>query len=306
MPYAITSVTMVLMTIPLLSIYLFILGAVLGSFAGASVWRLRAKQLDEDEAAGDKVPVGDKKEVSKLKKAPVLKDRSVCLHCGHNLKWYDLLPLVSWAVLRGKCRYCHKPIGWLEPLIELSLGVFFAASFLFWSYPLESTLDIARLVLWLVAGVGITILAVYDAKWFLLPNKVTFPLIGIGVLYATVVLAQQQFALSQLFNTLYACLILSGLYYVIYVASRHQWVGFGDVKLGLALALLLADWQLALLALFLANVIGTLLIAPLMLSGRIKRHAHIPFGPLLIAGWALAGIFGETIVTWYARILLGY
>jgi prepilin signal peptidase PulO-like enzyme (type II secretory pathway) len=282
-----------------------LIGLFFGSFAGAQVWRLRARQLREDEASGEKVSKHDKEQVSKLKKSPALQDRSVCLHCGHKLEWYDLIPLGSWLSLRGKCRYCHKHIGGFEPAIELTVGVLFAVSFAFWPYPLESGLDIAGLVIWLAAIVGMAVLTVYDAKWFLLPNRIVFPLIGLGVLYSFITLIEQQFAPSQWFNILYACLILSGLYYLIYIASRRQWVGFGDIKLGLALALLLADWQLAILALFLANVIGTFIILPMMLSGRIKRQARVPFGPLLISGWLLAGLFGSHIIDWYLSLALG-
>ena len=282
-----------------------IVGLFFGSFAGATVWRLRARQLREDHDAGEDISADEKKEVQKLKKTSVLTDRSVCLHCGHQLAWYDLIPLASWISLGGKCRYCKKKIGGFEPLIELGVGAFFAISYLVWPYSLDTYLSIVNFGLWLLAGVLIAILAIYDAKWFLLPNRVVFPLIAVGILYSFIVLVQQEFAITQWFNIFYSCLVLSGLYYVIYVASRHQWVGFGDVKLGLALALLLPDWRLAVLALFLANVIGTLLVLPMMLRGRIKRQAHIPFGPLLISGWFLAGLFGNYIIDWYLMLVLG-
>lgn len=283
-----------------------VVGLFLGSFVGATVWRLRAFQLREDSKAGEKVPERDKREVRKLKKTSLHKDRSVCLHCGHQLEWFDLVPLVSWVSLRGKCRYCHERIGNFEPIVELMVAAFFASSFLFWPYSLETGMEIARFALWLLAGVCLAILAVYDAKWFLLPNKVIFPLIGIGAVYSLIVLIDQQFAFEQWLNIFYSVLILSGLYYVLYIASRHQWVGFGDIKLGLALALLLSDWRLAILTLFLANVIGTLLVLPMLLSGRMQKHAHIPFGPLLIAGWFIAGLFGEHIINWYMLLVLGY
>lgn len=283
-----------------------LLGLVLGSFAGATVWRLRMKQLAEDAEAGEKIPANDKKEIGKLKPSKALKDRSVCLHCGHTLRWYDLIPLFSWVSLKGKCRYCHKRIGLFEPLIEVGVAFFFIASFVFWPYPFDSTLDIVRFVLWLVAGVGMAILAAYDLKWFLLPNRIVFPVISVGLLYSFVAWWQQSFAIEQLMSIFYACVTLSGLYYLIYVASRHMWVGFGDVKLGLALALLLADWQLAVLALFAANFIGTLIVLPLMISGKVTRQARIPFGPLLILGWLIAGIFGQAIIANYLRFTLGY
>jgi prepilin signal peptidase PulO-like enzyme (type II secretory pathway) len=93
--------------------------------------------------------------------------------------------------------------------------------------------------------------------------------------------------------------VLSGLYYLLWLISKGRWIGFGDVKLGLALALLLSDWRLALIALFGANLIGSLLVIPGMLTGRISRNAHVPFGPLLIAGTILAMLFGKQIIAWY-------
>jgi leader peptidase (prepilin peptidase)/N-methyltransferase len=281
-----------------------LIGLFAGSFAGAQVWRLRARQLRQDHEAGEKVPKADKEQVHALKKMSVMKDRSVCLHCGHQLAWYDLIPLVSWTLLRGKCRYCHKPIGKLEPLLELGMAVFFIASLLFWPLPMVSTYDIIRFVLWLVVGVGLIILAVYDSKWFLLPNMVVFPLLVIAIINAGIVWAQSGFTAGVLTSIIGSCLILSGLYYLIFVVSKHQWVGFGDVKLGLVLALMLSNWGLALLALFLANLIGSLIVLPLMATGRVKRGAHIPFGPMLIGGYFVAGLFGISIISWYLTVTL--
>jgi prepilin signal peptidase PulO-like enzyme (type II secretory pathway) len=287
------------------TVFLGIFGLAMGSFAGATVWRLRARQLREDAANGEKVTETDKKQVSKMKHASLLNDRSICLHCGHQLKWYDLIPLFSWLSLGGKCRYCHKRIGKLEPAIELAVALFFIVSYLAWPQPLTDPLELIRFVLWLISGVGLATLSVYDAKWFLLPNRIVFPLIGVGALNAIVVLIQYQFALDTILSILTACTILSGLYYLIYVLSKHEWVGFGDVKLGLVLALMLADWKLAILGLFLANVIGTLIVLPFLLGGKVKRQTHIPFGPMLISGWFIAGLFGQQILTWYISLTMG-
>lgn len=300
-----SSVMIVLMDTIVIYVALALFGAALGSFAGATVWRLRERQLKFDAKHGEKVSAAEKKEVAKLQKRPLHRDRSVCLHCGHELAWYDLLPLVSWLSLGGKCRYCHRPIGWFEPAIELGVTTFFVVSYLFWPLELTSFLGITQFIIWLIAGVGMAILFVYDAKWFLLPNTVVFPLIGLGALYSILALAKAHFAPAAVVSVIASCVVLSGLYYLIYVFSQRQWVGFGDVKLGLALALLLADWRLAVLALFLANLIGTLLFLPALVRGKLKSQAHIPFGPLLIAGWAIAGLFGERIVQWYMTLTLG-
>lgn len=289
----------------IITVTLVILGLVGGSFAGATVWRLRARQLKLDLASGEKISLTDKKQVSKLQKKPIHTDRSVCLHCGHELKWYDLIPVASWVTLKGKCRYCHTPIGWFEPLMEVGLATFFVVSYLFWPHDLTTWADITQLIIWLVAGLGLAILFAYDAKWFLLPDVITFPLVALGVLNVAVIALSDGLSWSLAVNVLASCTALSGLYFLLYVASRHRWVGFGDVKLGLALALLLVDWRLAILALFLANLIGTILFLPLMVTGKLERQAHVPFGPLLIAGWAIAGVFGVYILDWYLTITLG-
>lgn len=282
---------------------LAVFGLALGSFAGATVWRLRAKQLVQDKAEGEEYDKKEYKALLPLTKSTTANDRSRCLHCGHILSWYDLLPLVSWTSTGGKCRYCHTRIGNFEPLIELGVAVFFVASYLLWPYSLETTLEIAHLALWLLGGVMLAILFAYDLKWFLLPNKIVFPLIAVGVMVSGIIVGTSPDAVSAFINLAFAVLILSGLYFAIWVASRGKWIGFGDVKLGLALALLLADYKLAIVALFAANLIGCLIVIPGMIKGRLTRTTHVPFGPLLILGFAIAGLVGQQIIDTYMNLL---
>lgn len=283
---------------------LVLFGLVLGSYAGATVWRLRAKQLVEDKKAGEHV---DHAEFTKLKKLTQVKtsnDRSRCLSCGYTLKWYDLIPLVSWLTLRGRCRECRKPIGYMEPLIELGTALFFVLSYAFWPFDLNTGLAIASFATWLVAGVGLAILFAYDTKWFLLPNRVTFIVIGLGGISAILTVIASSDILGTILNIIGSVAVLSGIYFVLYLVSKGRWIGFGDIKLGLALGLLLADWQYALIALFLANFIGCLIVIPLMAMGKLKRDSHVPFGPLLIAGAIIAKLIGLMVVEFYTYGLL--
>jgi leader peptidase (prepilin peptidase) / N-methyltransferase len=288
----------------IIGVMLAVVGLLLGSFAGASVWRLRARQLVEDKAEGEPVDAKELKKLKKISSRRVKDDRSQCLSCGHQLAWYDLVPLFSWTLLRGRCRYCRTPIGWFEPVIELATAAFFVVSYLAWPVELQGIVPIASFVLWLISGVGLIILFSYDAKWFLLPNRVMFPVIGIAGVSAVLHVVTSPEPLISLLSVLAGCGILSGLYFALYVLSKGAWIGFGDIKLGLALALLLADWKLALLALFLANVIGCIVVLPAMLSRRLTRYSRVPFGPMLIVGALVAGLWGNAIISWYLGISL--
>lgn len=287
----------------LICLSLSVLGLCLGSFAGASVWRLRALQLVDDEKEGDLSGHDELKKLKKIIKKPLIDDHSQCLHCSYQLKWYDLIPLFSWLTLGGKCRKCHRFIGYFEPLIEIGVALFFVLSFIFWPYQLEGGIEIARLVIWLVSGVGLAIMFAYDTKWSLLPDLVSFIVIGLGVISSLLVVIMSTDKIGSIISVVGAVMILSGLYLALYLFSKGKWIGFGDIKLGLGLALLLSDWRLAFVALFVANLIGCVIVIPGMLAGKIKRNSHIPFGPLLIIGFVIACLFGVEIVNQYTALI---
>jgi leader peptidase (prepilin peptidase)/N-methyltransferase len=282
---------------------LIIFGLLLGSFAGASVWRLRARQLVEDKAEGEKVDSKEYKQLLPLTKARIRDDRSRCLHCEHPLAWYDLLPLVSWLSLGGKCRYCRTKIGWFEPLMEVGVAAFFVVSFWLWPQPLDSAVMAFYFIAWLIAGVLLTILFAYDLKWFLLPDVIVFPLVAVGAVMAVIRIATAPDLVAALISTAGAVAILSGLYYLLHWISKGQWIGFGDVKLGLALALLLSDWRLAFIALFAANLIGCFIVIPAMLLKKLTRTTRVPFGPLLIIGAVIAMLGGVWLQATYIEAM---
>lgn len=261
-----------------IALTLFLVGLCLGSFVNAAVWRIK-------------------------KKKNLATDRSECIHCHYKLEAIDLIPVVSWLWLGGKCRKCKKPISAQYPIVEVAVALFFLVSFVVWPYGVESAVQVGLFALWLIAGVGLAILTVYDIKWMLLPDKVVFPLIAIGIVSASLRATQSHNLLQYLFVDLGGSLaILSGFYLLLYMYSKGKWIGFGDVKLGLVLGLFLADWQLSLLALFLANLIGCLVIIPLLATKRITRTSHVPFGPFLIAGFIAAGLFGGQLISWYVTL----
>ncbi len=282
-------------------IVMALLGLVLGSFAGASVWRLRAWQLKSDKAAGEEVDPAEYKRLKPLTASKLTNDRSRCLQCQHVLHWYDLLPLVSWLSTKGKCRYCHAPIGVFEPLIELGTAALLVMFYHYWLATYGAGAWVP-LVAGIIIAVMMVILFAYDAKWFLLPDVIIFPLIAIGCMVAIATIVTSTDPVATMFSVAGALLILSGLYLALWLISSGQWIGFGDVKLGLALGLLLSDYQLAFLALFLANLLGVVIVLPALLTKKISRKTHVPFGPLLIAGFFISLFYGHQIIEIYMQV----
>lgn len=295
--------TIVLMEQTFIYIALGILGAALGSFAGAQVWRLRARQLKEDKDTHEPVDAAEYIRLKPLLSKKGTQDRSIDLDTGKQLPWYDMIPVVSWLVLRGKSRFSGKPIGKMEFLLEVGMAIFFVASYVLWQAPLVDPMAIAQFAIWLIASVGLAILFCYDAKWFLLPDRISFIVIGLGILYAILHIIGSADVLQATLSVGSSIAILSGLYLLLYIVSKGRWIGFGDIKLGLGLGLLLADWRLAFIALFAANLIGTLYVLPGMIRGKLARNTHVPFGPLLILGAIFAQFFGLYIAEFYLGLL---
>lgn len=264
----------------LVAVILFLFGAIFGSFAGAMVWRLKTHRS-------------------------LANDRSECEHCHHKLSWLDLIPLFSWLYLKGKCRYCRKPIGWTALLLEVGLGIVFAVSYLLWPYPLSLPMDIVYLLLWLVACVLLAILFVYDLRWYLLPDKIIWPLAAIGGALFVIRAATSGWGFSEVAMELVLGFVpVTGIYYLLYKVSNGRWVGFGDVKLGIFIGLALG-WTGALLTLVLANFIGLLVVLPGLLSGKLSRSSEIPFGPFLIVATVIAMLVGQHVIGWYMQFALG-
>lgn len=255
-------------------IILTILGLCFGSFIHAVMWRLHARR-------------------------DFVKERSECEHCKHQLAWRDLLPVVSWLMLRGRCRYCRKPISIQHPLIELLMAGLFVGSYAVWPFGFD-TVGLALFGLWVIAMVMLVGLALYDLRWMLLPDVLVFPLMVVGVAFGLLRwIGLEGLAIGPaLLEVVYGVASIAGVYMLLYAVSRGAWVGFGDVKLGVFMGAALG-WQFGLVALVLANLIGCLVVVPGLLLRRIAVHSRIPFGPFLIAGFIVAGLFGDRILDWY-------
>ena len=298
-----------------------VLGACIGSFLCCQVRRLHLKgQLS---IKGNRTLI--KKQRTKktnprihqknTNKASKLGSRSVCLHCKTKLRWYDNLPLISWLTLRGRCRYCGKAIGRLEIVAEIFMSLAFLCISIHFS-PLTATPPQAiQLVLLLIFVSILGFLALYDAAYGELPTCALVFAIIFGIIL--LVLVQTQTALSQGFSPsiiiqpLVSIAILGGIYLILYLVSHGRWVGDGDWLLGTSLGLALANPWLALLVLFLANLLASLYAVPQIFVAALKRQRansrnklpapmaiRIPLGPFLVMAFVIVYSSADFLLSW--------
>ena len=273
---------------------LLLLGVILGSFVNALVWRLH-----EQEALKGKKTKAAKKRLQDLS---ISKGRSMCPHCGHTLAAKDLVPVLSWLWLKGKCHYCQAPIGVQYPAVELLTGVLFAVSYLAWPYGLHGV-GLFQLIVWLVLLVLFVALAVYDLRWFLLPDKLVV-LVTILAVVQTVVVALWLKSLTAAWQPVLGGAIIFGLFWSLYQLSKGAWIGGGDVKLAAALGLLAGTPLKAFLVIFFASLIGTIASIPVLARGKKALGTHIPFGPCLLLALVIVVLYGEQIANWYRNLLI--
>lgn len=236
-----------------------LLGLIVGSFANVVIWRL---------------PRGES----------LVFPPSHCPTCGHRLRAYDLIPVLSWLLLRGRCRYCRQPISRFYPLVEGITGGTFAALVAVHG-PTWRAAGYALFAVILITAAGT------DIKLHLIPNRLTLPAIALGLIWSAAIQTPR-------FGSTLAGLLISGSLFLLIAAISRGGMGGGDVKLAAAVGAFLG-LQHSLLALFLAFILGALAGLVLIAAGRKKRKDHIPFGPFIAAGCLAAMLFGDVILHWY-------
>jgi len=271
---------------------LAVLGLVFGSFVSALTWRFHERA----ELHAKK----DKKSQARLRKLSMIHGRSMCSSCGHELAAKDLVPLFSWLYVRGRCRYCHAKIQ-DSPLVEIVTALAFVASYIWWPLSLHG-IGLFQFVIWLAFVVAFVALAVYDLRWFLLPDRIVYPLMGLAVaevIVAAIAERDWRFALGAALGGL----IISGLFYGLFQLSDGNWIGGGDVKLAVVLGLLAGTPLKALVLIFFSSVVGTVVSIPLLAKGRKGLQMRVPFGPFLIIATVIVVLFGTNIINWYNGLL---
>ena len=238
-------------------ILLFLVGLCVGSFCNVLIYRIP-------------------------KEEEFVKTPSHCMTCGHELKWYELIPVFSWLIQGGKCRACGVKLSAQYPVVELVNGsMWLLTGILFRG-------DWLTVALYCVLASMLLVLSVIDWRIFIIPNGINLVIFLLGVVR---VITDR----GNWLNYLIGCVSVSAVFLLLHIATGGNGLGMGDVKLVGAAGLLLG-WQNMILAGLLGSLSGVVIHSMRMKKGAGKRLA---FGPYLAAGIWFAALFGSQLIRWY-------
>jgi leader peptidase (prepilin peptidase) / N-methyltransferase len=239
------------------------LGAIVGSFLNVCIYRL---------------PLGKS----------IVWPSSACPSCGRELSWYENIPVLSFLVLRARCRTCAAPISVRYPLVEALTAVMFAGA---WWYYGPQPLLASRLIF----GCALLVLFAIDLEHHLLPNAITLPGIVIGLFFSFFTEPGWQ---ASLIGIVVGGGVLFGVAEAYYRVRHEEGLGMGDVKM-LAMIGAFLGWKLTLLTLMMASLCGTIIGVLVIVTRRGSMKYALPFGTFLALGAAVAATVGPALLDWY-------
>lgn len=227
----------------------------------------------------------------------ILKDRSACTHCKQQLRWYDLVPLLSYVTLGGKCRYCRKPISWQYPVVELSAAALIAVFYyrIFESGIFTLLLGVLAFIGAIVAVGAMIVIFFHDLYEQMVPDLMAYILLVGAVLFSAVYY-------DSLLNTALGLLVGVAPIALIVYPSKGKWMGEGDVKIAAALGALVG-YPNAFVFLVSTFLVGGLFGSLAIASKQAKLKTAIPFVPFMIVGALIAFFWGDQLVTWYLGLI---
>lgn len=247
----------------------FVFGSIIGSFLNVVILRLKVKKSGRAKID--------------------LSGRSKCPHCQKELTALELIPIFSFLLLGGQCRGCKKPISYQYPLVEfISAILTLLPIYLLGFSNIYGYLIIPILYLFII-------IFFYDLKNFIIPDILLFILFLIILIFDIIKLGRSEISLINLF---WGVIIGGGLFLLLVVLSREKWMGWGDVKLGFLLGLLLG-YPFIIVSHLLSFISGAIVSLIMIMACGRKLKSEIPFAPFLIIGAVVAIFWGEKIINWY-------
>jgi len=263
-------------------------GLLVGSFLNVVIHRLPKMMEREWEAQcadlrGETPP--------KAVRYNLVVPRSACPKCGHMITALENVPVVSWLVLRGKCRACHAPISARYPLVELLTGAL--SGVIAWHFGFGFALAGALVFTW--AMVALTFI---DLDTTLLPDDITLPLVWLGLLLnirGTYVPLE-----TAVIGAVAGYLALWSVYWAFKLLTGKEGMGYGDFKLLGAIGAFLG-WKVLPLVILLSSFVGAAIGISMIVFARHNRQVPIPFGPYLAIAGVIALLWGDSITQWWMR-----
>jgi len=283
-----------------------LLGLMVGSFLNVVVYRLPlmlerqwwgdvAAQLADvasfrrvfGSAAPERLALasgGLEKAIAELAPLGLARPRSRCPSCGHHIRWYENLPVLSWLLLRGRCSACKTGISVRYPLVELGTAALFAA--LAWRVGPQP-----MLLLWCAMAATLLVLALIDWDTTVLPDSLTLPLLWAGLALAGLGWLPGLPLDQSLLGAVVGYLSLWSIYWLFKLTTGKEGMGFGDFKLLAALGAWLG-WKAILPIVLMASVIGAVVGLVMKASGSLREGRFVPFGPFLAGGGLVVMLTG--------------
>ena len=227
----------------------------------------------------------------------IMMSRSKCPNCKTQLKWYDLIPIVSFLSISGKCRYCQKPVSWQYPVVELVTALLVVLGYTFFFPAIgDVTLIVISFVAYLVViGLMVTVFF-HDLYEMLVPDLMAYILLFVAIILGVSLYGWQ----PTLYGLLVGVLPIALLVY----PSKGTWMGEGDIKIAAALGAFVG-YPGAITYMALAFLIGGVYGMLAMIFKRVKFRTAVPFAPFMIIAAVTTFFYGEKIVSWYMRVF-GY
>ena len=257
-----------------------IIGLLIGSFLNVVIHRLpkmlEAQWEDEHAAYSGKAP--ETKEPFNL-----MLPKSHCVHCGHQITWYENIPIMSFLLLRGKCSSCQTRISMRYPLVELLIAVLF--SICIWKWGVT-----AKGGAWCGFSAVIVTLAMIDWDATLLPDNLTLPLLWAGLILSALRVTGVSLE-AAVWGAAAGYLSLWSIYWLFKLITGKEGMGYGDFKLFAALGAWFG-WQALIPMILLASVVGAVVGIGLKFASQLREGSYVPFGPFLGIAGITAMIFG--------------
>jgi leader peptidase (prepilin peptidase) / N-methyltransferase len=258
-----------------------IFGLLIGSFLNVVIYRL--PKMMEQQWAQEAAELGGK-EPQPAAKFNLLVPRSRCSACGHAIRWYENIPVLSYLFLKGKCAACGTPYSARYPVVEALTGVLFFFCVWRWGWTPSA-------LAWSGFSAALLVLALIDWDTTLLPDDVTLPLLWAGLLVAALQWNPAVSLNSALWGAVAGYLSLWLVYWAFKLATGKEGMGYGDFKLFAALGAWFG-WPALIPMILMASVIGAVIGIAMKFSSGLREGGYVPFGPFLAGAGFTAMVFG--------------